>query len=338
MRTEPRKYCILCGGSGEKIYDGLRDNLFGVPGCWNIMKCGNSRCGIAWVDPRPVEDDITMAYIHYYTHSMPKEKDQFAVRKRAKHILRLGYLSSEYGYPCSLSNWEKMFSRAMYLLPGQRAYLDFSIFYLPMVKGGRLLEVGCGRGDALLSMQQLGWTVEGIDLDPEAVEQAKKKGLNVKAGTLGASHYLENSFDAVVMSHVLEHVYNPKELLVESRKLLKKSGYLVVVTPNLEGLGHRMFKQCWRGLEPPRHINIFTISAMRDMAEAIEFDNYRVFSSIGGADYFYVTSKLAKMNADKDYVRQARLRKQGRLFQLLEWAYVHISPGLGEEIILIAKK
>jgi 2-polyprenyl-3-methyl-5-hydroxy-6-metoxy-1,4-benzoquinol methylase len=302
------------------------------------MKCGNSKCGIAWVDPRPVEEDINMAYKQYYTHDVKEEKDQRAIIKKTKQIISKGYLSREYGYACSLSKWERMLSWAMYALPGHRAYLDFSVFYLPATKGGRLLEIGCGRGDALISMQELGWLVEGIDPDPKAVDQARKKGLNVKTGTLGVGKYMENSYDAVVMSHVIEHVHNPMELLAESKRILKESGYLVVMTPNLESFGHRLFKHCWRGLEPPRHINIFTMSAMRNMVDIVGFGSYIIFSSIGGADYFYVASKTSQMNVAAEHMKINGLRIRGRLFQLLEWMSLRLNPGMGEEIILIAKK
>ena len=134
----------------------------------------------------------------------------------------------------------------------------YTYFYLPWVANGRLLEIGCGSGWQLARMQQAGWRTKGLDFDPGAVAAARGRGLDVDVGDVRDLHLEAASFDAIVMAHVLEHVFDPVGLLAECRRLLKPGGRLVSITPNGRSLGHRVYKAAWRGLEPPRHIAVFT--------------------------------------------------------------------------------
>ena len=68
IRTYLCPDCALCGVKGEPLYQDLKDRLFGVPGKWNLKKCPNPDCGLIWLDPMPLEEDIGKAYIRYYTH------------------------------------------------------------------------------------------------------------------------------------------------------------------------------------------------------------------------------------------------------------------------------
>ena len=49
---------------------------------------------------------------------------------------------------------------------------------------GRLLEIGCGSGTALSYMESLGWQAEGVELDPAAVDNARRKGIKAQQGRL----------------------------------------------------------------------------------------------------------------------------------------------------------
>ena len=51
------------------LYDGLKDRLFDASGSWNLRACANDKCGLVWLDPMPVEQDLHKAYQTYYTHT-----------------------------------------------------------------------------------------------------------------------------------------------------------------------------------------------------------------------------------------------------------------------------
>jgi SAM-dependent methyltransferase len=130
-----------------------------------------------------------------------------------------------------------------------------------------LLEIGCGAGNQLAALRQAGWDAHGVDFDPAAVATARGRGLQVDQGDVRDLHYPDASFDAVAMAHVIEHVANPVGLLTEIARLLKPGGRLVLITPNARSLGHLYFKRFWRGLEPPRHLVVFTPRALRRAVE-----------------------------------------------------------------------
>src|SRR5665647_237432 len=68
IKTRACPQCYLCGMQGEELYRGLSDRHFGASGVWNLKQCQNPDCGLVWLDPPPIEEDIALAYRRYYTH------------------------------------------------------------------------------------------------------------------------------------------------------------------------------------------------------------------------------------------------------------------------------
>ena len=84
----------------------------------------------------------------------------------------------------------------------------------------------------------------------------RNRDLKVRVGALEDQSYPPDHFDAVVSSHVTEHVHDPVSLLRECRRVLRPGGLLVVVTSNGKSIGSGRFGTDWRVLEPPRHITV----------------------------------------------------------------------------------
>ena len=68
IQTRPCPDCYICGTKGQPLCQGLEDRLFGALGRWNLKSCPNPDCGLVWLDPMPIEEDIGNAYETYYTH------------------------------------------------------------------------------------------------------------------------------------------------------------------------------------------------------------------------------------------------------------------------------
>lgn len=339
IRTRPCPDCYLCGAQGKPLYQGLKDRLFGASGEWNLKKCPNPECGLVWLDPMPLEEDISKAYQNYYTH-----QDRYISNTWPRRVYRLvkeGYLAHKYGYHSELDlSWKKVLGMLIYLHPGRRADFDISVMYLPAQPNGRLLEVGCGSGQMLKFMQDLGWCVEGVDFDPAAVENAKAKGLQVRLGTLESQEYPEDYFDAIIMSHLIEHVHDPLQLLRECNRILRPGGNLVVVTPNGESWGHKLYGDAWRGLEPPRHLHVFTIPSLHCLAEKAGFKKLRISTTIRGANGLFMASRsIQRTGKHVNGGPQPRaVRIWARGMQLAEWAILKVKPDVGEEIALMGEK
>jgi 2-polyprenyl-3-methyl-5-hydroxy-6-metoxy-1,4-benzoquinol methylase len=242
MRSSPCSHCYVCGSDGHMLYKDLPDRLFGVSGQWNLRKCDNPVCGSTWLDPMPLECDLPIAYKSYYTHS----SYNFISRRRI--FLR----------------WLEQIWLALIFLRSERKGLDH--MYLERVAPGRLLEVGCGNGTRLMKMQKLGWEVEGQDVDVNAVKNVRLTyGLTAHLGDLAQLRLPAESYHAIMMNHVIEHVYDPIALLQECRRLLKPGGVIVLVTPNPNSFGHSNFRESWLGLDVPRHLHLFTAQALSQM-------------------------------------------------------------------------
>lgn len=337
--TRPCPDCYVCGTGGSPLYPHLEDRLFGVPGEWDLLRCNNQACGLIWLDPMPAEEDLPKAYQTYYTHQDRRRRG--SLLRALYGAIKNAYLAEKYAYRDGrVPLWRRALAQLAGLLPVRRAYFDFSVFYLPALPNGRLLEVGCGSGEMLKSMESHGWRVEGVDFDPVAVGNARDKGLDVRLGGLAEQRYADDVFDAIAMSHVIEHVPDPAGLLAECWRILKPGGQLVVVTPNTDSLGHRLFKSDWRGLEPPRHLHLFNSRSLRQIAARAGFSDFSTFTSPRDAGNLF----LASLN-----IRRSRLGGAACRIPLLSWLgcfalqgiealSLKSRPEIGEELVLIGKK
>jgi methionine biosynthesis protein MetW len=209
--------------------------------------------------------------------------------------------------------------------------------HLPAQPGGKLLEVGCGSGEMLKVMQELGWGAEGIDFDQKAVENAQGKGLRVVHGTLEAQEYPNDHFDAVTMSHLIEHVQEPGQLLAECHRILKPAGRLVIATPNAESWGHRLFASSWFPLEPPRHLHVFNHSSLTLLAQKSGFRIVKLFTTINNASTIFISSRAIR-STGRDNPQPWRIRRWGKAMMLMEWGILHVSPYVGEELVVVLEK
>ncbi len=263
MRGTPVADCDICGSAGALLYTGLNDIMGNVSGEFGMRQCTNAGCGCLWLDPRPVEADIHLAYHSYYTHRSPggKVRRQIAPLRIAKKIGK-----------ALARAWESALN-----LDRRRSTVES--MYLEEIAPGRVLDVGCGDGQRLLRLRQCGWEVQGQEVDTVSAELARAKGIPVHLGELAEAALPEESFDAIIMNHVIEHLYHPVDLLRECHRLLSPGGILVAVTPNGSSYGARAFGRDWRGLEPPRHIRIFTQSALRRVAQEAGFGEIRTWTT-----------------------------------------------------------
>jgi SAM-dependent methyltransferase len=103
------------------------------------------------------------------------------------------------------------------------------------LKGGRLLDVGCGKGYFLEMAQKRGWKVYGIDPSREAVLFTRDSlGIEAFAGELREAQIEAESFDVVTAWNVLDHMYDPWGDVQEMHRVLKKGGLIGLRVLNLD--------------------------------------------------------------------------------------------------------
>ncbi|HEV2169768.1 MAG TPA: methyltransferase domain-containing protein, partial [Candidatus Binatus sp.] len=178
----------------------------------------------------------------------------------------------------------------------------------------------------------------GVDFDAKAVANARSKGLNVHLGSVEDLKLPDASFDLILMSHLIEHVYDPVGLLRECRRLLRPCGRLIVATPNSESLGHAKFGANWLLLHPPRHLYLFNPDNLAAMTRAAGFSTIKTRTGTRGADgvFFFSNFRTHPENAS-DLTPSVTERLAVLGAELWESAMLRVKPTCGEELVLEAE-
>jgi 2-polyprenyl-3-methyl-5-hydroxy-6-metoxy-1,4-benzoquinol methylase len=314
------------------MYDELTDRQwFCAGGGWSLHRC--VECGSAFLDPRPDRETIGRAYEVYYTHTEASPEPKL-LGDRARTAMRNGYLNAHYGYEFSpASRLGPLLTR---LFPKKRSYADLFVRNLRRPSPGRrLLDIGCGRGTFLAEMRQAGWDVQGIEPDSSAAAAARSNGIPVVNAPLDKATLALNSFDAVTMNHVIEHFHDPIEALQVAHGLLKSGGVLWIATPNLASRGHALFGRDWIGLDPPRHLVLFTRSSLARAVAATGFALEAFASDYSAQAFFPYSATIAAGEDPRD--EQTVVRHRNRLSVLMGDLIARLDQGKAENIVLIAR-
>jgi len=145
-------------------------------------------------------------------------------------------------------------------------------------KRGRLLEIGSYCGIFLDRIRASGWQVTGLEPDRGVADYSRAKyGLEIVDGVLPQLSLADQSFEAVVMLHVIEHMPDPAENLREIHRLLKLGGVLVVETPRFDSLMFKLLGRRERSLSNCNgHIYFFTLPTLRQLFEKNGFEVVKV--------------------------------------------------------------
>lgn len=201
--------CALCSASGEDaIVVGTRAR-FGLP----VRNVACQACGLVYVNPRPTPAALEAYYRDQY------RSHYHGVKITAADGRPVG--PEDEGFPEVWAERRKNQAQTALHLGGVQP-------------GGRVLEVGCGDGQSLAFMRDLGGvTVEGIEPDVAQAALASERGIECFAGLLESFDPGERRYDQVQMFHVLEHVVDPVDALLRMRRLLAPGGRLLIEVPDV---------------------------------------------------------------------------------------------------------
>tara|TARA_B100000963_G_scaffold359670_1_gene387702 strand:+ start:1105 stop:1956 length:852 start_codon:yes stop_codon:yes gene_type:complete len=113
-----------------------------------------------------------------------------------------------------------------------------------ILKNKSLFDVGAGSGVLIEASIKYGLSASGIEPSKSLYSLAKSKKLDIHLGTF-PSPKIKSKYDFVTLIDVIEHVNNPKQLLIEINKILKNKGKLFLVTPDLDSFFSRLLKYKW---------------------------------------------------------------------------------------------
>jgi SAM-dependent methyltransferase len=154
---------------------------------------------------------------------------------------------------------------------------------LARLAAGRLLDVGCGRGDLGSWFVRRGWSVVGVEPSAQACAVARGRGVDARTGTLADVTLESETYDAVVFRQALEHVADPILDLLHARHALRAGGVAIVSVPNFGCWQSRRFGGSWFHLDLPRHRFHFNASTLRAVLLRAGFPRVETCTSTSAA-------------------------------------------------------
>ena len=139
-------------------------------------------------------------------------------------------------------------------------------------KKNKILDYGCGFGQVMTSLNKSGYSnVYGVDIEDDALEYCEKTKLNVRRlNLIDLENPFDFKFDAIVLSHVLEHI--PKDTVVDTLKAIKEKfmsekSCLIIAVPNAQSN-----TDCYWAYEDWTHNTLFTSGSLYYVLKAAGFE------------------------------------------------------------------
>lgn len=220
--------CCLCGSDSPRPYKDLTDRFSGQQ--FQLAMC--TQCGLVYSAWRPSMAELPLYYPHdYEAYQQPMEEMTSA---HAWHVNRM---------------WEMQ--------------VDYVERFKP--SRGRLLDIGCATGEFLFTAKKRGWQVQGLEMIKQTAQIARQRfNLDVTIGTIETAELPDNSFDAITLWDVLEHLPDPVDALHRCQRLLKRDGIILMSIPNLASFDRYLLGRSWIGWDAPRHFTLFTTGTLKE--------------------------------------------------------------------------
>lgn len=242
---------------------------------------------------------------------------------------------SEYYFQKDSSNSENFFGYNDYDYYRKyiEEYFEYHLKEIERFNGkGNLLDVGCAFGYMLNVANRRGWKSEGIDISKYAVDYAKNNfNLNVKHGKFEEVHYKQNSFNAIVMNDLIEHIPTPQIYIEKAHNLLKKNGILFISTPNSNSLSFRILGKRWLQIMQEDHLYLFNPNSIRFLLEKSGFKILKIKTSFKVADINVIVGRLG-------YYSKNLKKIAGKITDLLNLGKIKFKVRVGEIYVVSQKK
>jgi 2-polyprenyl-3-methyl-5-hydroxy-6-metoxy-1,4-benzoquinol methylase len=239
------RQCFACGADVVRSMSDLFDTRFGTSESYEVYRC--SRCSLEQTSPVPSQLQLKQLYEREYNFG--GQTDTFYTRMRGR-----------------------FFSSRLYRL---WVRLDGDVSFHLRTGSGRLLDIGCNEGRGLPIYAQNGFSVEGLELNENAAEVARRAGFTVQTCLLEELRP-EELYDVAVLSNVLEHSLNPRQMLEAVFRVLDKGGQVWVSCPNARSWLRVAFGRSWINWHVPFHIFHFSTESLSQLLRDAGFTKIEI--------------------------------------------------------------
>ena len=221
-----------------------------------IFQCAT--CGLAWQSPQPSGAELDAIYSKEYYNS-----------------------------------WDGGQGEAAYW--GLKVSLAHSLLkYLPSINSSmKILDIGCATGACLAAINERGMNAYGIDVNDHAVRIAAKNvpSATIRIGMTEDIAEWEGMFDAVIMSDVIEHVRSPLLEMKYIHRLLRPSGTLIVLTPNIGSFSAITMQKYWTHLKD-EHLFYFSRLSLQRLIVSSCFKLHGIHLALKPMSFQYAANQF----------------------------------------------
>ncbi|MCY7350060.1 MAG: class I SAM-dependent methyltransferase [Cytophagaceae bacterium] len=242
--------CSVCGNStGNRTFE-AREMMFGTGDRFTYLECGNCGC----VQLPDVPADLSPFYPPNYYSFTP------AIAKTGRKLL-MKRLRDRYA-----ATGRGVLGRLLYQYPlGPHPALH-ALSAVALKPNSAILDVGCGQGNLLRELQDIGFT-NLLGVDPFLAHDLEYPGgLRILKRSLAE---ISGHFDLIMLHHVFEHLPNPQEMLGQMAERLAPGGTVLLRIPVADSYAYRHYGADWAQLDAPRHLFLHTRRSIQQLGNAV---------------------------------------------------------------------
>jgi 2-polyprenyl-3-methyl-5-hydroxy-6-metoxy-1,4-benzoquinol methylase len=189
---------------------------------------------------------------------------------------------------------------------------------------GNLLDVGCSSGSFLDLARQYGWKTHGLELNQKEAARCRAKGHNVVEQLISSAEF-GDSFQAITLWDVFEHIKDGVEFLKTARKRLNNRGVVFLQSPTVDSLAAKILQEKCNMFDGLEHVNLYSNKTLHIVARNAGFRvvSYQtVISEIGVINNYlnYEDPYLGRSN-NKDHLFRGAITQSWLLENNLGYKY-----------------
>jgi SAM-dependent methyltransferase len=243
--------CKICGNTNNNRHHQPKEMMLGLRDKHDYLEC--SQCGCLQIIALP--DNLPDYYPdNYYSYRKSATTTHFKQR-----LIHFRDTFAVIGH-CFLGRL------IHFIYPESKLS---TLRHLKVDKTSRIMDVGCGAGNLLHSLQDIGFK-NLLGIDPFNNEDMQyDNGLQIKKHSV---HEAEGEWDVIMFHHSFEHVYDQHEVLDKVHQLLAKDGQCLIRVPTVSSYAWVHYGLNWVQLDAPRHLFLHSINSMQNLAEQHGFE------------------------------------------------------------------